>query len=107
MLVFSYSLDHVTHLQEPGDVPLVIDAHGNHVLKHPEERTVLSFFGLGLAQQTVKLEEQPPCAFWSNKTQSPEKLLQCLWTIWICPDETESVNSSHFKNEIFHSQSSV
>lgn len=56
-----------THLQEPRDVPLVVDAHGNHVLEHPEEWPVLSFFWLGLAQQTVELEEQPPCAFWSNK----------------------------------------
>lgn len=53
----------MTHLQEARDVPLVIDAHCHHVLKHPEEGTVLSFFGLGLAQQAVELEKQPPCAF--------------------------------------------
>lgn len=53
----------MTHLQEARDVPLVIDAHGHHVLKHPEEGTVFSFFGLGLAQQAVKLEKQPPGTF--------------------------------------------
>lgn len=58
----SINHDRVT-LQESRDVPLVVDAHGDHVLKHPEERPVLSFFGPGFAQQTVELKEQPPCAF--------------------------------------------
>lgn len=65
--VSSRDLDSVNHhrvtLQESRDVPLVIDAHGDHVLKHPEERPVLPFFRLGLTQQAVKLKEQPPCAF--------------------------------------------
>lgn len=63
------------HLQEARDVPLVVDAHGDHVLEHPEERPVLSFFGLGLAQQAVELEEQPPCAFWRGETINQKKSL--------------------------------
>lgn len=57
----------MTHLQEARDVPLVVDAHGHHVLKHPEEGTVLSFFGLGFAQQAVELEKQPACTFWRDR----------------------------------------
>lgn len=64
------------HLQEARDVPLVVDAHGDHVLEHPEERPVLPFFGLGLAQQAVELEEQPPCAFWRGETINQTKVHQ-------------------------------
>lgn len=66
------------HLQEPGDVPLVVDAHGHHVLKHPEERPVLPFFGLGFAQQPVELKEQPPGAFWTPET--PPEPQNLLWS---------------------------
>ena len=77
-----------THLQEPRDVSLVVDAHGNHVLEHPEERPVLSFFGLGLAQQAVELEEQPPCAFWSNNNAvsgSSRDITRLMTQVWEWP----------------------
>lgn len=64
-------------LQEAGDVPLVVDAHGHHVLEHPEERTVFSFFGLGLAQQAVELKKQPSCSSWS-KPDSHQGLVTTL-----------------------------
>ena len=53
----------LTNLQEARDVSLVVDSHGDHILEHPEERSLLSFFRPGLAQQAVELKEQPTCTF--------------------------------------------
>ena len=62
-----------TNLEETGDVSLVVDAHGDHVLEHPEEGAVLGLLGLGLTQQTVELKEQPPCALWTDRQTGDEE----------------------------------
>lgn len=54
---------HRVTLQETRDVTLIVDAHGGHVLKEPEEGTLLPLLGLGLVQKAVELEEQSPRAF--------------------------------------------
>lgn len=51
------------YLQEPRDVPLVVDPHGHHVLKHPEEGALLARLGPGVVEQVVELEEKPPGPF--------------------------------------------
>lgn len=65
--VGSRDLDSVNHnrvtLQEPRDVPLVVDPHGHHVLKHPEEGALLARLGPGVVEQVVELEEKPPGPF--------------------------------------------
>lgn len=48
------------YLQETRDVPFVADSHGDHVLKKPEERPLVTRFWSSLVQETVKLEKQPP-----------------------------------------------
>ena len=53
-----------TDLQKPGNVPLVADTHGNHVLKQPEERPIVPFLGPGLVQQPVELKEEAAGALW-------------------------------------------
>lgn len=63
----------ITNLEETGDVPLVVDAHGDHVLEHPEEWAVLALLGLGLTQQAVELKEQPPCALWTDRQTEDEE----------------------------------
>lgn len=46
------------HLQEPADVGFVVGGHENHVLKEPEERTVIIFLRLQHGQYAVKLKEE-------------------------------------------------
>lgn len=62
----SRNLDGIDRLwvtcQESGGVFLVIHFHGHNILKHPEERTVVSILGAYVIQQMVNLEEEPSCA---------------------------------------------
>lgn len=57
-----------TNLKEAGNVPFIIDTHCNHVLKHPEEGSVLSFFWLGFTQQAIELKEQAAGPFCKQDT---------------------------------------
>lgn len=58
------------YLQEPRDVPLVVDPHGHHVLKHPEEGALLARLGPGVVEQVVELEEKPPGPFCTGRSGS-------------------------------------
>lgn len=82
------------YLQEPRNVPLVVDPHGHHVLKHPEEGPFLSSFGTGVVEQMVELEEEPPGALRAGGPSrgvrrgppaAPQVWLRCgdgLWWAW-------------------------
>ena len=92
-------------LQEAGDVSLVVDPHGNHVLEHPEEGPLFTLFWPRLAQQPVELEEQPAGSFCRTKrrkrrheedplhTRSPQNngwsvcvcvCVHCLFSVCVC-----------------------
>lgn len=47
-----------SYLQEPANVRLVVGIHEDHVLKEPEERTIVSFLWLQHGQYAVELKEE-------------------------------------------------
>lgn len=57
------------YLEESADVGLVVGAHEDHVLKQPEERTVVALLRLQHRQDPVELEEESPSAFCKEETQ--------------------------------------
>lgn len=68
------ALQHIYHLQEAGDVPLVADPHRHHVLKQPEKRPLVSGLRSSLVKQAVELEEQSPGSLCrrTEKVQPPQ-----------------------------------
>ena len=72
--LYSYNCLHLIHhmnkrqsfchyLKEAAYVSLVDCTHGNHILKKPEERTVIIILGPHHCQHSVKLKEQPSSSF--------------------------------------------
>lgn len=59
-MYFNFTLNQVSssYLQEPANVRLVVGIHEDHVLKEPEERTVVSFLWFQQGQYAVELKEE-------------------------------------------------
>lgn len=59
-MYFHFTLDRVSssYLQEPANVRLVVGIHEDHILKEPEEGTVVSFLWLQHGQYAVELKEE-------------------------------------------------
>lgn len=52
------------NLEEAADVDFVMCVHEDHVLKQPEERPGVVFFGLQQLEDAVVLKEQPASALY-------------------------------------------
>lgn len=58
-----------TNLEEATDVDFVVCVHEDNVLKQPEERPEVIFFGLQQLKDAIVLKEQPAGALYRQKRE--------------------------------------
>lgn len=83
-MYFNFTLNLVSssYLQEPANVRLVVGIHEDHVLKEPEERTVVAFLWLQHGQYAVELKEESSGSLCRmNREEQSERVraATCQW----------------------------
>lgn len=77
------------HLKESADVWLVMSTHENHVLKQPEERTVVTLLRLQHGQYAVKLKKEPSSALCrTNRARLTERIIH--EHVFMCVEDAET-----------------